>query len=77
MILYLIIDRMIRSIVLASLVLISVCSPPVAIFHGLGDACALEKVTGFPDFIRTHMNNTHVECIESGAFIFSIMLMSF
>ena len=68
---------MIKFTVLLSLLILSQCSAPVAIFHGLGDACALEQVTGFPKFIRDNLENTHVECIESGASIFSIVLMSF
>jgi hypothetical protein len=40
-------------LVLLVLIIIGYCNNnnPVAIFHGLGDACALESVTGFPKFI--------------------------
>lgn len=53
-------------------------SLPVAIFHGLGDACIIEKFTGFPAYIKSQMDeNTHVACIESGPSVLSIVLKSF
>lgn len=51
---------------------------PVAIFHGLGDACALEQVTGFPAFIKSQLpEGTIVKCFESGPSILSIVSKSF
>jgi hypothetical protein len=53
-------------------------SLPVAIFHGLGDACVLESVTGFPAYIKSQLEEgTHVECIESAPSILSIVGKSF
>jgi len=65
-----------KLILLITLPYLILSSYPVAIFHGLGDAC-LNINHGFANEIADKLNGTYVKCINSGESVFSILGESF
>lgn len=56
----------VKFFLLLNLIILSTCSLPVAIFHGIGDACENSGMQRITKYFSGKLNNTYTACIETG-----------
>lgn len=56
----------IKFLLFFSLLILGNCALPVAIFHGLGDACIFPGMWRMTNYFSKNLDNTYSRCIETG-----------